>query len=214
MAIKNNVMIVRQRLLTKLVGLWNEGALVEKIDRVPIEFSPRNSKVRGRCCIHKERAVWKYKSLPLLGYDMTDEQDELMPLSAYAKMALDRKKIKDNIMCVIDEACSSCVRTNYDITNLCRGCVARACEHACPKNAIEFDPDTSQGKINHNICISCGKCFAACPYHAIVYIPVPCEEACPVGAISKDEYGVEHIDESKCIYCGKCMNGCPFGAIF
>ena len=184
MAIKNNVMIVRQRLLTKLVSLWNEGQLVEAIDRLPIEFSPRNSQVRGRCCIHKERAVWKYKSLPLLGYDMTDEVDELMPLSSYAKMALDRTKIKDNIMCVIDEACSSCVRTNYDITNLCRGCVARACSHACPKDAIVFDPETSQGKIDHNICISCGKCHAACPYHAIVYIPVPCEEACPVGAIS------------------------------
>jgi len=34
------------------------------------------------------------------------------------------------------------------------------------------------------------------PYHAIVYIPVPCEESCPVKAISKDEHGVEHIDES------------------
>lgn len=73
MAIKNNVMIVRQRLLTKLISLWNENQLVEKIDRVPIEFSPRNAQVRGRCCIHKERAVWKYKSLPLLGYDMRDE---------------------------------------------------------------------------------------------------------------------------------------------
>ena len=214
MAIKNNVMIVRQRLLTKLIKLWNENQLVEKIDRVPIEFSPRNAQVRGRCCIHKERAVWKYKSLPLLGYDMRDETDELTPLSDYARKALERNKIKDNIMCVIDEACSSCVRTNYDITNLCRGCVARACEHACPKGAIEFDPETSQGRINHKICISCGKCFAACPYHAVVYIPVPCEESCPVGAISKDEYGVEHIDETKCIYCGKCMNSCPFGAIF
>ncbi len=214
MAIKNNVMIVRQRLLTKLIDLWNKGELVEKIDRLPIELSPRKSKVLGRCCVHKERAVWKYKSLPLMGFDMNDEVDELMPLSQYANMALERTKIKENIMCVIDEACSSCVRTNYNITNLCRGCVARACAANCPKNAIEFDPETSQGKINHSICISCGKCFESCPYHAIVYIPVPCEEACPVGAITKDEYGVEHIDESKCIYCGKCLNSCPFGAIF
>lgn len=207
-------MIVRQRLLTKLIELWNKNELVEQIDRLPIELSPRKSRVLGRCCVHKERAVWKYKSLPLLGFDMNDEEDELTPLSEYARRALDRTTSKDNIMCVIDEACSSCVRTNYDITNLCRGCVARACSISCPKNAIEFDPETSQGRINHSVCISCGKCYESCPYHAIVYIPVPCEEACPVGAITKDEFGVEHIDESKCIYCGKCLNSCPFGAIF
>ena len=214
MAIRNNVMIVRQRLLTKLIELWNKNELVEQIDRLPIELSPRKSRVLGRCCVHKERAVWKYKSLPLLGFDMNDEEDELTPLSEYARRALNRTSAKDNIMCVIDEACSSCVRTNYDITNLCRGCVARACSISCPKNAIEFDPETSQGRINHSVCISCGKCYESCPYHAIVYIPVPCEEACPVGAITKDEFGVEHIDESKCIYCGKCLNSCPFGAIF
>ena len=118
MAIKNNVMIVRQKLLTKLIKLWNENKLVEEIDRLPIELSPKRSRVLGRCCIHKERAVWKYKSLPLLGYDMTDETDELTPLSAYASKALERTELKDNIMCVIDEACSSCVRTNYNITNI------------------------------------------------------------------------------------------------
>ena len=112
MAIKNNVMIVRQKLLTRLVSLWNEEQLTENIDRVPLEFVPRSSKHSGRCCIHKKRAVLKYKSLPLLGYDMTDETDELTPLAEYAKNALNRDKIKDNIMCVIDEACSSCVRTN------------------------------------------------------------------------------------------------------
>ena len=214
MAIKNNVMIVRQRLLTKLIELWNKNELEEKIDRLPIELSPRKSKVLGRCCVHKERAVWKYKSLPLLGFDMSDEVDELTPLSEYARNAMNRTTSKDNIMCVIDEACSSCVRTNYSITNLCRGCVARACSLSCPRNAIEFDPETSQGRINSSVCISCGKCYENCPYHAIVYVPVPCEESCPVGAITKDEFGVEHIDESKCIYCGKCLNSCPFGAIF
>ena len=214
MAIKNNVMIVRQRLLTRLISLWNKNELVEKIDRLPIELSPRKSHVLGRCCVHKERAVWKYKSLPLLGFDMSDEEDELTPLSEYANRAMNRKETRDNIMCVVDEACSSCVRTNYQITNLCRGCVARACSLNCPKDAIEFDSETSQGRINQSKCISCGKCFNSCPYHAVVHIPIPCEEACPVGAISKDEFGVEHIDESKCIYCGKCINSCPFGAIF
>ena len=214
MAFTNNVMIVRHGLMAKLVKLWKENRLLDEIDRLPIELSPRKSKVIGRCCVHKERAVWKYKTLPLLGFDMQDEIDELTPLSEYAKRALLRpENKKDNLMCVVDEACSSCVQVNYEITNLCRGCVARSCYMNCPKDAIQFKKN-GQARIDHDTCISCGKCHQNCPYHAIVYIPIPCEEVCPVKAISKDEYGVEHIDESKCIYCGKCINACPFGAIF
>jgi len=207
-------MIVRHKLLADLVRLWKNDELIEKIDRLPIELSPRKSKPMGRCCIHKERAVWRYKIFPLMGLDMTDETDEAAPLSVYARKALERREaIKENIMCVIDEACSSCVQINYEVSNLCRGCVARSCYMNCPKDAIRFKKN-GQAMIDHDACISCGICHKSCPYHAIVYIPVPCEESCPVKAISKDEHGIEHIDESKCIYCGKCMNACPFGAIF
>lgn len=139
MAFTNNVMIVRHKLLAKLVNLWKENKLTNEIDRLPIELSPRRSRPLGRCCIHKERAVYKYKLFPLLGFDMTDETDELTPLSEYARQALERKsKQKENILCVIDEACSSCVQVNYEVTNLCRGCVARSCYMNCPKDAIRF----------------------------------------------------------------------------
>ena len=40
MAFTNNVMIVRQELLAKLVEMWNRGKLVEEIDRLPIKLSP------------------------------------------------------------------------------------------------------------------------------------------------------------------------------
>lgn len=217
MAFTNNIMIVRHRLLTELVKLWKDNQLMDKIDRLPIELSPRRTKHPMRCCVHHERAMWKYKSLPLLGMDMSDETDEMTPLSDYAARALRRAtegSPKQNIMCVIDEACSACVHINYEISNLCRGCVARTCVHSCPKGAVHVDHTTGKAVIDHDTCVSCGICHKSCPYHAIVYIPVPCEEACPVKAISKDDEGVEHIDETKCIYCGKCLNACPFGAIF
>ena len=138
----------------------------------------------------------------------------MRPLSSYLNEALTREKnAKENLMCVIDEACSSCIQINYEITNLCRGCVARSCYMNCPKDAIRFKKN-GQAQIDHEACISCGICHKSCPYHAIVYIPVPCEETCPVKAITKDENGIEKIDEDKCIYCGKCINACPFGAIF
>ena len=218
MATTNNIMIVRHRLLTELVKLWKDGKLTSQdIDRLPLQLSPKHTKHTMRCCIHKERAVWKYKALPLMGLSMDDETDELTTLSEYAKMTIDRAtngSPKDKIMCVVDEACSACIRINYEITNLCRGCIARSCQYNCPKDAIHISAETGKAWIDHDVCVSCGICHKSCPYHAIVYIPVPCEEACPVKAISKDERGIEHIDEDKCIYCGKCMNACPFGAIF
>ena len=106
-------MIVRHKLLADLVRLWKNDQLVEKIDRLPIELSPRKSKPLGRCCVHKERAVWRYKTFPLMGLDMTDEHDEVTPLSEYARMALNRPEpSKENIMCVIDEACSCLLYTS------------------------------------------------------------------------------------------------------
>ena len=213
MAFVNNAMIVRRELMARLIALHKSGSLIEEIDRIPLKMSPKNAQARGRCCIHKERAVLKYKMLPILGYRIDEEEDELTPLSDYARRALERKSTNTSILTVVDEACTACVKTNYVVTNLCKGCVARSCYMNCPKDAINF-LDNGQAHINHSKCINCGICKEACMYHSIVYIPVPCEEACPVKAITKDENGIEHIDESKCIYCGKCINACPFGSIY
>ena len=126
-------------------------------------------------------------------------EDDAQGLAEYAITLIDRYLkpfIKEKeVYCVdvhnvkaIDEACSSCVQINYEIINLCKGCVARGCYTNCPKNAVHFQKN-GQAQIDHDACISCGICHQSCPYHAIVYIPVPCEESCPVKAISKDEFG-------------------------
>lgn len=206
-------MIIRRDLIAKVAGLLKTGELVDKIDRIPLEISPRRRKSQLRCCIYKERAVAKYKLLPVLGILPEEETDELTPLAVYAKMALERVNPRTEILTVVDEACTACVDTSYIVTNLCRGCVASPCQMNCPRNAISFG-NNGQANIDPEKCVNCGICKSVCPYHSIVYVPVPCEEACPVGAIHKDEHGVEHIDDSKCIYCGKCVNACPFGSIF
>ena len=213
MAFVNNALIVRRELMSNLVKLYKNGTLMEEIDRLPLNMAPKNKTPRGRCCIHKERAVLKYKMLPILGYSISDEEDELTPLSKYAADALKRTEKKKCILTVVDEACTACVKTNYVVTNLCKGCVGQACHLNCPRGAISF-MQNGQAHIDHNKCINCGICKEACPYHSIVYIPIPCEEVCPVKAIQKDENGIEHIDELKCIFCGKCINACPFGSIF
>lgn len=200
---------IRRDLLKRVCDLSFKGTLVEEINRVPLEIRPKASAL-SRCCIHKDRAVLKYRLMTILGFNVTDETDELTSLSEYAQMSLDREEFTDVMLTVVDEACSSCVKNNYIVTNLCRGCVGRPCTYACNKKAITV---TNRAEIDHSLCVNCGRCVQACPFNAIVYTPVPCEEACPVGAISKDSFGVEHIDWDKCVYCGQCKEACPYGAI-
>lgn len=214
MAYIQNTMVIRREILARLTRLMKEDQLTEKIDRIPLEMAPKEKGAQRRCCIHKERAVIKYKTMPLLGFSPDDENDELTPLSEYAGVALQREEASNNsTLTVVDEACTGCVKVNYVVSNLCRGCVARSCQMNCPKDAIIINA-AGKAQIVEEDCISCGICHKACPYHAIIYVPVPCEEACPVGAIKKNEQGVEEIDEEKCILCGRCINACPFGSIF
>lgn len=183
--------------------------LEAEIDRIPLHMRPRITEL-SRCCVHKDRAVIKYRVMTILGFNVTDETDELTRLSEYARMSRERKDFTDVMLTVVDEACSSCVKQNYTVTNLCKGCVGHPCTYACNKDAITMN---RRAKIDPSMCVNCGRCLSACPFHAIVYTPVPCEEACPVGAISKNDLGVEVIDWNKCVYCGKCKEACSFGAI-
>lgn len=210
MAVSNNAMLIRRSLIARIAKMLMDDTIIEKIDRIPIEMRPRGGEV-SRCCIYKDRAMIKYKIMAILGYGIQDETDELTPLSEYVRMALERTRISRQPLSVVDEACSACVKVNYVVTNMCRGCVARPCMMNCPKDAIRFE--NGRADITPSKCVNCGLCQKNCPFHAIVYMPVPCEESCPVGAISKDEHGVEHIDDKKCIYCGRCTTACPFGAI-
>ena len=211
MAFVNNVMIIRRDLLTRMSELYKDGQLLEQIDRIPIEISKRLNG-NERCCKHKARAVVKYKIMAILGFGSKEEKDELDNLNYYANQVINKGYKSDRFLTVVDEACTSCVKANYTVTNLCKGCIAKPCMNNCPKNAIARNQE-GKVQINPEKCVNCGLCKDLCPYHSIVYMPVPCEESCPVGAISKDTNGIESIDEEKCILCGKCINACPFGSI-
>lgn len=207
----NYATLLRRELITRVSKLILNNELTSiKLDRMPLEIHPRG-KQTIRCCIHKARAITRYRTMAFMGFNIEDEIDELTPLSYYAKKAAERTEHTDVMMTVVDEACSSCVKSSYSVTNLCRGCVGRNCSLSCNKSAINFM--NGQAQIDNEKCINCGMCMKSCPFHAIVHQPVPCEESCPVGAISKDDDGIEHIDPERCILCGKCIAACPFGAI-
>lgn len=207
--INNGAAQLKREILVRIAKLQLEGRLEEGVHYIPREMAPLNADP-FRCCVYHDREVLRMRVIARLGHSVEDYDDE-KKLAEYARDALNRDRPTEPMLTVLDEACNACVRSHYMVTNACQACVARPCVMNCPKKCIEIK--NGRAVIDAEACINCGICKQNCPYHAIIKIPVPCEEACPVGAISKDEYGKERIDYSKCTFCGACMRECPFGAM-
>jgi [FeFe] hydrogenase (group B1/B3) len=210
MTVNNNAKIIRRELLARISSIQIQEEPLWKIDRIALEMRPRKGE-HVRCCVYHDRAVLKYKIMAMLGFEEDEGEDELKSLGAYFQEAQEGIGSSAPILSVVNEACSSCQKNNYVVTNMCQGCVGRSCMLNCPKGAINIVG--GQAKIDKNLCVNCGICQQVCPFHAIIYAPVPCEDVCPVGAIQKDRDGKEKIDMDKCILCGKCMEACPYGAV-
>lgn len=197
-------------IMVRVLKAYYSEDFYKALDRIPQEMRPRRGDV-SRCCVYRDRAVIKYRCMAMLGFSIEEEDNELLPLSDYAMHSVHRNSVAGQMITFLDEACNGCVQSNYQATDACRRCLVQACAQACPKDAIYFENQKSI--IDPDKCIKCGLCMKACPYHAIVYIPIPCEEVCPTGAIFRNELGKQEIDYSKCIFCGKCMIACPFTAV-
>ncbi len=208
--INNNAALRKQEILVRIAKLQLEGKLEEGVHSIPKEMVPKGSP-SIRCCVYHDREIVRDRVMARLGFSV-ENVDEEKRLSDFAKEALNREKPTWPILTFINDACNGCVKTQFVPTNACQACLARPCKVNCPKQAIEIYDHRAH--IDPEKCIKCGLCAQNCPYHAIVKIPIPCEEACPVGAITRnEETGHEQIDYEKCIFCGKCMSSCPFGAV-
>lgn len=108
---KNNANQMRTRILIKIA----ESYLADKFkdaDRIPLELRPKEQQP-SRCCIYKDRAVLKYRCMASLGFSPEAETDELKSLSSYGTDALQREKAEKAQLCVIDIACSACIKSQY-----------------------------------------------------------------------------------------------------
>ncbi len=201
---------MRREMMIRVVRHFIDGTLEDNIDRIPLEIRPKGT-TPSRCCIYHDRAVIKYGLHALLGFDFHSEQDELTPLSSYLKQSLESDNRPEVPLTVCESACNGCPDSKIHVTSNCQGCFARPCTFSCPKQAISVI--NQHATVDYSKCIKCGKCMQVCPFNAIVKTTVPCEQACPVGAIEKNEAGVAQINFDKCIFCGKCLAKCPFGAV-
>lgn len=185
---ENYVQKVKNEVYREVAGRTFEGRLDETKLEIADDLNP-GPNPRFRCCIYHERAV-------------TNER---------VKCTLAGIRPGQNVVQVLPAACNGCPSSRYVVTDMCKGCIANRCRQSCPAGAISIVG--KKAVIDHEKCVECGLCKAACPYDAIADLERPCMKACPVQAITIGHGGQAQIDDEKCIRCGACVQMCPFGAM-
>lgn len=189
---------------------YDSDDIADDIEAIPYKITP-DEEPKYRENIYRERQIAAERVRLAMGLSLRPADKPVHITEGLNKSNISDKYYEPPLMQVIPSACDKCPDNEYEVTNMCRNCVAHHCIKNCPKGAISIV--NGKSFIDKEKCIKCGRCKASCPYDAISHKVRPCASACGIKAISSDEYGRAKIDNAKCVACGQCMSACPFGAI-
>ncbi len=203
---------LRRQVFTEVAKLGFKGStdtLNDDIESIP--YTIVNEESQFRDSIYRAREIASERVRLAMGLSLRPENKPVHLTAGVEASNISEKYYEPPLMQVIPSACMGCEVNQYEVSNMCKGCLARPCIEVCPKGAISHVGGRSV--IDQDLCIQCGKCKSVCPYDAIAKKERPCADSCGVGAIDSDSQGRAHIDSDKCVSCGMCMVNCPFGAI-
>lgn len=204
---------IRRKVFAEVAKLGFEATsetLKDGIESIAYDMVTEDSP-RYRDNMYRERAIVSERVRLAMGMSLRPEDKMVHVTAGVEESNISEKYYEPPLMQVIPSACDACEEKRFQVSDMCKGCVAHPCQEVCPVGAISMV--NGKSCIDPAKCIKCGKCKNVCPYDAISKIERPCAKACGVNAITSDRFGRAVIDNDKCVSCGMCMVSCPFGAI-
>ena len=201
---------IRKKVFTEVARMAYTDGDYTKAEDLPYVIVPGDQPLH-RESIFLERAIAGERVRLAMGLSVRSVQTRSLITEGMDHAAIAQQYYEPPLINIIPYACHACPTNQYRVTESCQNCLAASCQKVCPRDAISFV--NGKSRIDTGKCIKCGKCAAACSYHAIIHIERPCQAACGMDAIGMDENGKAVINQDKCVSCGQCLVSCPFGAI-
>ena len=183
---------IRRKIFTEIAKIGFEStdeSMIHDIESIPYNIVEERAKYRES--IYRERAVASERVRLAMGLSLRPENRSVHLTDGVKASNIDEKYYEPPLMQVIPSACSACESNKYEVSNMCRGCVAHPCLLTCPKGAISMVNGHSY--IDQEKCVHCGKCKSVCPYDSISKKERPCSRACGVKAIGSDEFVAKNM---------------------
>ena len=166
---------LRKKVFTEIARVAYESEdILSDIEAIPYIITP-DEEPKYRENIYRERQIAAERVRLALGLSLRPANKPVHITAGVANTNIAEKYYEPPLMQVIPSACDKCPDNVYEVTNMCRNCVAHSCIKSCPKGAISIV--NGKSFIDQSKCIKCGRCKAACPYDAISHKIRPCAQA-------------------------------------
>lgn len=125
---------IRRKIFTEIAKIGFEStdeSMIHDIESIPYNIVEERAKYRES--IYRERAVASERVRLAMGLSLRPENRSVHLTDGVKASNIDEKYYEPPLMQVIPSACSACESNKYEVSNMCRGCVAHPVYSPAPK---------------------------------------------------------------------------------
>ena len=134
------VRAIRRQVFTEVAKLGfkaNAETLEADMEAIPYKMVNEDTP-RYRENIYRARSIVRERLRLAMGLSLRPEDKPVHLTAGVEASNISEKYYEPPLMQVIPSACDACEPKTYEVSNMCKGCLAHPCMEVCPKGAISF----------------------------------------------------------------------------
>jgi len=115
----------------------NAETLLDDMETIPYKIVNEET-MKYRESVYRARAIVRERLRLAMGLSLRPENKPVHLTSGVEASNISDKYYEPPLMQVIPSACEGCEEKGYEVSNMCKGCLAHPCMEVCPKGAISI----------------------------------------------------------------------------